>query len=159
MRLLPWDVLCICTVVFVSSKNQSSYSQTIHCDIWDRNKISMDLSEMQLLKSTDKHYCLVMSRGKNNPPHSLTDALNCRMSQLLPEVSLALVTQYHCIKSNILNDSSLWVTHSRDVLGTRGWGTFFIWHTLSHCILIHPLVSRHEKNINSIWNVPKAEKF
>lgn len=80
----------------------------------------MDLSEMQLLKSTDKHYCLVMSRGKNNPPHSLTDALNCRMSQLLLEVSLALVTQYHCIKSNILNDSSLWVTHSRDVLGTRG---------------------------------------
>lgn len=89
-------------------------------------------SEMQLLKSTDKHHCLAMSRGKNNPPHGLTDALNYRMNQLLLEVSLVVVTQYHCIKSKILNDSSLWGdTQQRCTRDTWVRTIFYLTHTVS----------------------------
>lgn len=68
----------------------------------------MDLLRKAVLEVYRQASRLVMSKGKNNPCHGLTDALNCRMNQLFLEVSLALVTQYHCIKSKILNDSSLW---------------------------------------------------
>lgn len=120
----------------VSRKNQSVIYK-LFTDIWDKNKFSMHHLRNSAFQIHRQALLPYYKQGKKTTFHRLIDAWNFRINRLLLKTLFWFinpVSLYKKVKFSMILHSG--VTHSTDVLETRERRTFFIWHILSHCILI-----------------------